>query len=451
MKNDDEMYQSVLSRWNEYQEKKKQRIRMMKRTVPILACFFVVVMFGLDGWERLEKLPSIPAQPEVIDEPTTENFETDSTFETIATTAPVQSDETDIVTTTAIPQTQTLTTVAVSNTETQALVTSIPATGTASMTEIQTIVPIQTTVVIEPEPITEIPEPVAITDNVLTTAPVIDTQPMTEIQTTAPVDVTEISTIATVINTQSTTEIQTTAPIDVTEISTTATVINTQPTTEIQTTVPVVTTVETSASIVTETEPISTTSDNPIEEPILEPIDFPAHPLSFHEFADVVDAIRQNDVSSYDEPYQETYRKMFDRFASDGFIYQPITTDLISLKTDRMIVLYPYAKYEDIGIQYFLTYKGNSYRVKFYCADTAIVSETNGIAEYVQKRMGRMSDKIIVVNNQTMSELIASDGSQICVSAFIDECHYCDVASSATEEEMIEFLDLFYYEQIPLQ
>ena len=166
------------------------------------------------------------------------------------------------------------------------------------MTEIQTIAPMQTTAVIEPEPIMEIPEPVAIT------VTVTDTQPMTEIQTTAPVG----------------------------------------------------TTVETSASIVTETEPISTTSDNPIEEPILEPVDFPAQPLSFREFADVVDAMQQNDVSSYDERYQETYRKMFDRFVSDGFIYQPITTDLISLKTDRMIVLYPYAKYEDIGIQYFLTY-----------------------------------------------------------------------------------------------
>ena len=419
MKNDDEMYQSVLSRWNEYQEKKKQRIRMIRRTVPVLACFCVVVMFGLDYWEKLEKLPSIPTQPEVIDESETENFENDATSETIATTAPVQNYETDIIITTETPQTQTFTTVAVSNTETQTPSASVPATETASITEIQTISPMQTTAVIEPEPIMEIPEPVAIT------VTVTDTQPMTEIQTTA--------------------------PIDMTEISTTAAVINTQPTTEIQTTAPVVTTVETSASIVTETEPISTTSDNPIEEPILEPIDFPAQPLSFREFADVVDAVQQNDVSSYDERYQETYRKMFDRFVSDGFIYQPITTDLISLKTDRMIVLYPYAKYEDVGIQYFLTYKGNSYRVKFYCADTTIVSETNGIAEYLQKRMGRMSDKIIVVNNQTMSELIASDGSQICASAFIDECHYCDVASSVSEEEMIEFLNLFSYEQIPLQ
>ena len=247
MKNDDEMYQSVLSRWNEYQEKKKQRVRMIKRTLPVLACFCVVVMFGLDYWERLEKLPSIPEQPEIIDESTTENFETDTM---------------------------------------------------------------------------------------------------------------------------------------ITEIFTTAV------STEIQTTAPVVTTVETSVSTVTETEPISTTSDNPIEEPILEPVDFNAQPLSFREFTDVVETIQQNDVSSYDERCQETYRKMFEKFISDGFIYQPVTTDLISLKTDRKIILYPYAKYEDIGIQYFLTYKENNYRIKFYCADTAIVSEINDIAEYLQKRMG---------------------------------------------------------------
>ena len=103
MKNDDEMYQSVLSRWNEYQEKKKQRIRMIRRTVPVLACFCVVVMFGLDYWEKLEKLPSIPTQPEVIDESETENFENDATSETIATTAPVQNHETDIIITTETP------------------------------------------------------------------------------------------------------------------------------------------------------------------------------------------------------------------------------------------------------------------------------------------------------------------------------------------------------------
>ena len=407
MKNDDEMYQSVLSRWNEYQEKKKQRVRMIKRTLPVLACFCVVVMFGLDYWERLEKLPSIPEQPEIIDESTTENFETDTTVETIATTAPVQNYETDIVITMEISQTQTVTTVAVPTTETEALSTSVPAAETESITEIQTVSPAHATAVIEPEPIIEIPEPVETTDNILTTTAV--TTPM------------------------------------ITEIFTTAV------STEIQTTVSVVTTAETSVSTMTETEPISTTSDNPIEEPILEPVDFNAQPLSFREFTDVVETIQQNDVSSYDERCQETYRKMFEQFISDGFIYQPVTTDLISLKTDRKIVLYPYAKYEDIGIQYFLTYKENNYRIKFYCADTAIVSETNGIAEYLQKRMGRKSDKIIVVNDKSVSELIASDGSQICASAFIDECHYCDVTSSVSEEEMIEFLNLFSYEKILLQ
>ena len=195
MKNNDEMYQSVLSRWNEYQEKKRQRVRMIKRTLPVLACFCVVVMFGLDYWERLEKLPSIPEQPEIIDESTTENFETDTTVETIATTAPVQNYETDIVITMEISQTQTVTTVAVPTTETEALSTSVPVTETASITEIETISPTQTTAVIEPEPIMEIPEPVA------TTVTMTDTQLITEISTTA-----------TVINTQPTTEIQTSFP-----------------------------------------------------------------------------------------------------------------------------------------------------------------------------------------------------------------------------------------------
>ncbi len=104
---------------------------MIKRTLPVLACFCVVVMFGLDYWERLEKLPSIPEHPEIIDESTTENFET------------------DIVITMEISQTQTVTTVAVPTTETEALSTSVPAAETESITEIQTVSPAHTTAVIK--------------------------------------------------------------------------------------------------------------------------------------------------------------------------------------------------------------------------------------------------------------------------------------------------------------
>lgn len=68
MKNDDEMYQSVLSKYAEYQEKKKKRIRMLRYTVPVLAsfCFAVIIGFGL--WNNLEKLPDAPKSPDITDE-----------------------------------------------------------------------------------------------------------------------------------------------------------------------------------------------------------------------------------------------------------------------------------------------------------------------------------------------------------------------------------------------
>ncbi|SEH38135.1 hypothetical protein SAMN02910265_00205 [Ruminococcus flavefaciens] len=66
MKNDHEMYQSVLSKRNEHRLRKERRIRIIKRTVPVLACFILTVVLVL-GWKNIDKMPIIPSDPEIID------------------------------------------------------------------------------------------------------------------------------------------------------------------------------------------------------------------------------------------------------------------------------------------------------------------------------------------------------------------------------------------------
>lgn len=162
MKNDDQMYQSVLSRYAEYQQTKKNRRKLaIKRTVPALACFCLTIVLGVGYWDHFKNLPHIPVQPNIIEEPTIEIPETTTTASTDAnktvssltpsepasTTAATTNSHTDRMTTTASKQTQTVTTVVtdatetptteqgVKQTETQAPATTPSVTYTQPVTE----------------------------------------------------------------------------------------------------------------------------------------------------------------------------------------------------------------------------------------------------------------------------------------------------------------------------
>ena len=76
MKNDDQMFQSVLSRRNEYRERKNKRVRAIRRTVPVFACFCLIVALGVGYWNHFRNLPPIPVQPSAIENSTIEKTET---------------------------------------------------------------------------------------------------------------------------------------------------------------------------------------------------------------------------------------------------------------------------------------------------------------------------------------------------------------------------------------
>jgi hypothetical protein len=181
MKNDDQMYQSVLSRYAEYQEtKKKNRRQTIRLTVPVLACFCFCAVLGIGYWNHFQKLPNIPVKPDVIEEPTIEVPETTTSMvpesktttqvsdkiESASTTAPVSNSETERITTTAGIQAQTVTTVVtdatetptteqvVKQTETQAPATTPPATYTQPITDPPVITTEATSAPIVTEPIT---------------------------------------------------------------------------------------------------------------------------------------------------------------------------------------------------------------------------------------------------------------------------------------------------------
>ena len=187
MKNDDQMFQSVLSRRNEYRERKNKRIRTIKRTVPVLACFCLTIALGVGYWDHFRNLPHIPVQPNIIEEPTIEAPDTTTAStdanttvssgtpsEPASTTAPTSNSETERMTTTAGNQAQTVTTVVTDATE-------APATEQAAE---QTEAPAS----VETEPVTEpqlVTEPPVVT-TVDSQSPIV-TEPITTTEWIRPV------------------------------------------------------------------------------------------------------------------------------------------------------------------------------------------------------------------------------------------------------------------------
>ncbi len=87
MKNNDEMYQSLLSRYDEYQEKKKKRILIIKRTVPALVSFCLVAGIGLGCWKHFGSMNSDPMVSDNIYGPViTTTSATDSVTTEVTTT-----------------------------------------------------------------------------------------------------------------------------------------------------------------------------------------------------------------------------------------------------------------------------------------------------------------------------------------------------------------------------
>ena len=155
MKNNDEMYQSLLSRYEEYQQKKKKRLLVIGRVVPALACFCLAIILGLGYWKHNSGLPIIPEQPEIIEATTvstaeitqtaqtTTDIKTASAISTTKKTATTVSGHSTAVTTDVSETRQTAITeqTTAGNTETQATAATVQSTSTQLITD-----PIITTV-----------------------------------------------------------------------------------------------------------------------------------------------------------------------------------------------------------------------------------------------------------------------------------------------------------------
>ena len=161
MKNDEQMYQSVLSRRDAYRAKKERRKGVFLRAVPVLACCCLAAVLGLGYRNHLKKLPEIPAvqvDPEISGTElpvtaapaVTESGQTVTTAVRTEKTQSVTAKSTETVTKT-VTEAEATESAAARQTETQP-VTAPPVTRTGRVTQTQPMT--QTKPVTEPPAVT---------------------------------------------------------------------------------------------------------------------------------------------------------------------------------------------------------------------------------------------------------------------------------------------------------
>ena len=398
MKNHYEMYQSLLSRYDAYQEKKQRRMRIVRRTVPVAACFCFTVVLGLGVWHHRASLPDVPVKPEVVTETTAESTITNTEAISALVTEPVIK------------------------------VTTVKKAETASVSETQQMA----------ASTTDVTQTAASPATTVTTAVPVQTKPSTARQTVS----TAVTTAVTAPVTSRTARIAETRA-GYTIATTETTVQHANPGTEPTETgyhgkpsdstdtefhgKPTEATVSTTETVTTTTTTTETQS---------------AKPFYFLAELDVWDALQ-----AVHDPNQQ---EMVEELTKDGYIYQPVCTDEIALKPYSAAVIFPHTNDQDTMIRYEIICQNQEYCASFCCADSQIENNWDGMSGYLQARFSRSGNWGLSIRDQVYSIYDADADSVRQASVRLDQTHYLDVSTTASEDELIAFLKAFQYEQIPI-
>ena len=423
MKNDEQMYQSLLSRYDAYQLKKQRQRRIIRRTVPIAACFCFSVVLGLGVWRHRTNTPHVPVKPESMTETTT-------AFTEITTTAIAEQPSTALTEQITQPV----------STASSLQTTVQPITTTQQTQGLTTVVtsPVSVTITEQTKPVTQ----------AQTTAPHTATVPA--IPQTAPFTTANTAHHGKPANTTTVTNdpIMTTetpqqyAPGDqpTEPVTTTNTAYHYKP-------VDVVSDTTVSTASTSETAATTTTTTTVIHQ---KPTDAP-EPMMLYNTTALLMALQDRDTYFPGQIYQE----MITELTKDGWLYQPVSDSELTIQEPLM--LYPTSEMHDAGIEYPVQYQGAEYTVTFCCADMAYMETKqpysvfdSRISSYMTKRFGRDGDWQLAVKGRSVSIYSENAFGVRFASVLLDDDHYVDIATKASEEEVCDFLETFRFEQIQI-
>ncbi len=186
------------------------------------------------------------------------------------------------------------------------------------------------------------------------------------------------------------------------------------------------------------------------DTPVIPPL---SQPIALNNMEEMKDLLNNYDLNTYPEESHDNYRKMFERFKEDGYIYyfseneDSETAIKLSEAPNDKIWLNPYAKYEDAGILYHVTYKGNAYQVYFYFTDSAYLGQYQGMSEYIDQRFQFKNIKETAQKFAVMTVNYEHE-TQLCAYSIIDNAHYYAVKTTASEDELMDFLNVLEYERV---
>ncbi len=176
----------------------------------------------------------------------------------------------------------------------------------------------------------------------------------------------------------------------------------------------------------------------------------PAPCLSYENYDEIIYEIKNFDLSKYPDMFQDSYRTMFERIKCDDFIYavDDSSNSQISL-SDRSITLFPYARYEDIGIGCFAEYNNSLFQVMIHYTDRSIFDSGLGQADYFDQRLGLNFNDMYIINDNVFS--VGVFGEKNCAYSYIDDDRYCIIRTSASSSELINFLRSLSLKKISLK
>lgn len=196
----------------------------------------------------------------------------------------------------------------------------------------------------------------------------------------------------------------------------------------------------------------SGTSDTTPEN--IRPTTPPVQPYDFDSMEEAISFLT-SDLSEYSEEIQRDYRPMIERFREDKFLLRVYHEEFDLQKSH--LALYPRTELEDVGIQHYVTYKGQEYQVLVFSVDKEVIATLNepySISKYLKHRkVGVKEGEKSELNGEEIyltTVGITESTKKICVNKFIDETHYYTIRTKASWDELLAFASEVKFEKIPL-
>lgn len=184
----------------------------------------------------------------------------------------------------------------------------------------------------------------------------------------------------------------------------------------------------------------------------------PISSIQVDSFEAILGMLTNPNLDQYSEDRQIKYQEMCDVICRSGFVYRVVLSDeassedaitLFERDGANIFLLKPYLPLEDIGIISYVTFRDEVYQVSVFCVDSSIAADDN--QTYIQKRLHREITSQETTPSGDLffcSEGITPSTHKNCVISFMDSEHYYLIKTSASVEELKDFVELLNFEKV---